>query len=117
MIVSRLTSVSLSVARMLRRDEARWCAMLLKWIAHLEGAASLRVGAFYEKCLAIADLPERAAFINRGQGWVVRKLREMLPRTRDDAMHADFAAMLKSHEVNIARANAELSAAGGNARS
>ena len=64
--------------------------MLLEWIEQLEGGVSPRVGAFYEKCLAIADLSQRAAFINRGQGWVVRRLREMLPRTRDDAMHADF---------------------------
>ncbi len=91
-----------------RKDEAHWCAMLLGWVVHLEGEASSRVGAFYEKCLAIADLKERVALINRGQGWVTRKLREMLPRTRDDAMHADFSAMLKSHDENIARTNTEL---------
>ena len=36
------------------------------------------------------------AFLNRGQGWVVKKLREML----------------QSHEVNIARTNEVLQAAG-----
>jgi uncharacterized protein YeaO (DUF488 family) len=87
------------------RDEARWCAMLLKWVKYLDGDASPRVGAFYEKCMAISDLPERTVFLNRGQGWVVRKLREMLPKVRDNAMHADFSEMLRSHEENIARAN------------
>ncbi|HEY5339097.1 MAG TPA: nitronate monooxygenase [Rhizomicrobium sp.] len=91
--------------RDIQKDEARWCAMLLKWIAQLDGAASPRVGAFYEKCLAIQDLKERIAFINRGQGWVVKKLREMLPKVRDDALHADFTAMLVSHEENIRRAS------------
>jgi len=91
--------------RDIQKDEARWCAMLLKWIGHLDGAASPKVGAFYEKCLAISDLKERIAFINRGQGWVVKKLREMLPKLRDDAMHADFRAMLESHEENIRRAS------------
>lgn len=91
--------------RDIQKDEARWCAMLLKWIGHLDGAASPRVGAFYEKCLAISDLKDRIAFINRGQGWVVKKLREMLPKLRDDAMHADFRAMLESHEENIRRAS------------
>ncbi|HSM96079.1 MAG TPA: DUF6306 domain-containing protein [Rhizomicrobium sp.] len=91
--------------RDIQKDEARWCAMLLKWIGHLDGAPSSRVGAFYEKCLVISDLKERIAFINRGQGWVVRKLREMLPKVRDDAMHADFKAMLESHEENIRRAS------------
>jgi hypothetical protein len=47
----------------------------------------------------------RVAFLNRGQGWVVRKLREILPRVRDDRLHADFAEMLQSHEANIAPAN------------
>ena len=87
------------------RDEARWCAMLLKWITHLDGKPSPRVGAFYEKCIAISDLSERLALLNRGQGWVARKLKEMLPKTRDDGMHADFSEMLKSHESNITRAN------------
>jgi nitronate monooxygenase len=94
-----------SLLRDIYRDEARWCAMLLKWIALLDGKASSDVGAFYGKCMAIIDPGERLAFLNRGQGWVARKLREMLPKTRDDAMHADFSAMLKSHEDNIARAN------------
>jgi nitronate monooxygenase len=91
--------------RDIQKDESRWCAMLLKWIGHLDGQPSSKVGAFYEKCLVITDLKERIAFINRGQGWVVKKLREMLPKVRDDAMHADFKAMLESHEENIRRAS------------
>jgi len=91
--------------RDIQKDEARWCAMLLKWIGHLNGEPSARVGAFYEKCLAFTDLKERIAFINRGQGWVVKKLRDMLPKVRDDRMHADFKAMLESHEENIRRAS------------
>ena len=98
-------TVTRDLLRDIQKDEARWCAMLLKWLGHLDGVPSSRVGAFYEKCLVIADLKERIAFINRGQGWVVKKLREMLPRVRDDAMHADFKAMLESHEENIRRAS------------
>src|SRR5690348_16698594 len=62
----------------------------------------------YEKCLAIPDLEERIAFINRGQSWVARKLREMLPKIRDDDMHADLTVMLRTHEINISRADQEL---------
>lgn len=90
--------------RAIHKDEAACCAMLLKWIRGLDGVASERTGDFYEKCLAIPDLRERIAFINRGQGWVVRRLREMLPKVRDDAMHADLEAMLATHDANIARA-------------
>jgi nitronate monooxygenase len=94
--------------RAIHRDEAACCAMLLKWIQQLAGAVSPHTGDFYEKCLAISGVPERVAFINRGQGWVVRKLRELLPRIRDDALHADLSAMLQTHQVNIARAADEL---------
>ena len=70
--------------RRIQRDEARWCAMLAGHLKALGAAPSAKVGAFYGKAMAIADLGERIAFLNRGQGWVVRKLREMLPRVRDD---------------------------------
>jgi hypothetical protein len=59
------------------------------------------VGAFYGKAMAIDELRERIVFLNRGQGWVVRRLREILPRVRDEQLHADLSEMLQSHEVNI----------------
>lgn len=91
--------------RIIQRDEARWCAMLLQHLRALGAEPSSKVGAFYGKAMAIADLRERIVFLNRGQGWVVRKLREMLPRVRDGALHANLADMLRSHEINIDRAN------------
>ncbi len=90
--------------QVVRLDEARWCAMLLKQLKRLGEPASGKVGAFEGKALAIADLPDRIRFLNRGQGWVVRKLREMLPKVRDDALHHDLREMLTAHEVNIERA-------------
>jgi nitronate monooxygenase len=89
------------IAAAIHRDEAHWCAILLNAIRHLDGTPSPRTGAFYGKAMAIADLPARLAFLNRGQGWVVRKLREMLPKIRDDALYRDLDAMLSSHEQNI----------------
>ena len=98
--------------RDIHKDEARWCAMLLRQLKALGVPASTRIGAFQEKCLAIDPLPERIAFLNRGQGWVVKKLREMMPRVRDDALHRDLAEMLESHVTNIARANEALETGG-----
>ena len=89
----------------IQRDEARWCAMLTRQLKALGATPSTQTGAFYGKAMAIADLPERLTFLNRGQGWVVRKLREMLPRVRANALHADLAEMLRSHEANIAKAS------------
>lgn len=94
-----------ALLRAIERDEARWCAMLHRHVTALGATPSAQVGAFYGKAMAVADLGERLAFLNRGQGWVVRKLRELLPRVRDDRLHADLAEMLRSHETNIALAN------------
>jgi len=91
--------------RRIERDEAHWCAMLFGHVKALGAAPSSKVGAFYDKAMAIADLGERIVFLNRGQDWVVRKLREMLPRVRDDQLHADLSAMLQAHEANIALAD------------
>jgi hypothetical protein len=90
--------------RAIQRDEAHWCGMLARHLWARGVTPSDTVGAFYGKAMAIVDLGERTAFLNRGQGWVVRKLREALPRIRDDALHADLAEMLRSHETNIVRA-------------
>jgi hypothetical protein len=90
----------------IRSDEARWCAMLSGHLKALGATPSTRVGGFYDKAMAIADLGARTAFLNRGQDWVVRKLAALLPRVRDDRLHADLAEMLRSHEANIALADA-----------
>jgi hypothetical protein len=88
----------------IQRDEARWCALLARHIKALGAIPSSTVGAFYGKAMAIQDLGERITFLNRGQEWVVRKLREMLPRVRDNRLHAYLAEMLLSHEANMALA-------------
>lgn len=88
----------------IQHDEAHWAGMLTRQLRALGATPSTATGAFHGKAMAIADLHERISFLNRGQGWVVRKLREMLPRVRADGLHADLAEMLRSHEANIARA-------------
>jgi len=89
----------------IQHDEARWCAMLLQQIRALGGTASPRVGAFYDKAMAIDDIAERVTFLNRGQGWVVRKLRELIPQVSDPSLSADLHHMLSSHVANITLAN------------
>ena len=85
----------------IHRDEARWCGVLIRAIQDLHGTPSQTTGAFYDKATAITEIPARLAFLNRGQGWVVRKLDALLPTIRDDGIHADLSAMLDSHKRNI----------------
>jgi nitronate monooxygenase len=100
-----------SLVMAIHRDEARWCGVLTKGILRLQGTPSPKTGAFHEKAMAIADVSARLAFLNRGQGWVARNLRALLPTIRDETIHADLTAMLDSHERNIELVAAGLSEA------
>ena len=75
--------------------------MLVRRLKVLGGTPSSKIGGFYEKAMAITELSEHLVLLNRGQSWVVRKLREMLPRVRDDSLNHDLTEMLQSHEANI----------------
>ena len=85
----------------IQRDEAHWCGVLTEAIHRLRGAPSQMTGDVFGNAMAVLDIGERLGVLNRGQGLVVRKLEELLPKIRDDALHADLAAMLKSHRDNI----------------
>jgi hypothetical protein len=63
------------------RDEARFCAMLTRHITRLGGVPSTATGAFFDKLMAIEDPAQRLDFLDRGQGWVARKLREAPPES------------------------------------
>lgn len=84
------------------RDEARFCAMLTHHIQRLGGTPSLATGAFYDKVMALENPEQQIDLLNRGQGWVVRKLRECLPRIDDLSLRVDLQVMLAVHEQNIA---------------
>jgi len=91
----------------IHRDEVRWCGVLIDAIQSLPATPSTRTGAFYERAMAVPDLDARLALLNRGQGWVVRKLQALLPRIGDAHIHGELTAMLMSHQQNIARVNAQ----------
>ena len=85
-------------------DEARFCAMLTRHIERLGGTPSKSVGAFYDKLMAETDRARQMSLLDRGQGWVVDKLRESLPKIADAALVGELQEMLTVHEINIARA-------------
>lgn len=92
-----------AVLRDVAMDEARFCAMLVRHVTRLGGVPSPATGAFYDKVLAPDTAAERVALLNRGQGWVVRRLREAAGRIADDALLRDIKDMLEVHERNIGR--------------
>lgn len=85
----------------IHRDEAHWCDLLTRHIKRLGGVPVSEAGPFLAKAMAIEDLRQRMAFLNRGQGWVVRKLRASLAAIQDESLKADLSEMLEAHQDNI----------------
>lgn len=96
-----------------RKDEAHWCAMLTRQIQLLGGTPSRKTGAFRGKAMAIPGPVERLEFLNRGQAWVVRKLEKLMPRIRDDALHAELKEMADRHRENIIKAETFMASSNG----
>lgn len=92
----------------IHHDEVKWCGMLMRAIRTLEGTPGSRTGEFYDKAMAVPDLRERLAFLNRGQGWVAKKLRELLPLVDDEGIRAGLQEMLQAHVDNLDKVNAAL---------
>jgi len=91
-----------------RRDEVRWCGMLIKAIQARHETPSTRTGAFFGKTMAIDGLAARLAFLNRGQEWVARRLRHLIPRLPESLLQEELSEMLSSHEHNIAEMQNQL---------
>ena len=92
----------------IHRDEVKWCGMLMRAIRTLEGTPGSRTGDFYDKAMAVPDLRERLAFLNRGQGWVAKKLRELLPLVDDAGIRTGLQEMLQAHVDNLDKVNTAL---------
>lgn len=90
-----------TVLARVQRDEAANCAILIRLLRDLGAVPSEATGAFHGKALAVQGNAERLAFLNRGQAWVARTIREQLPRIADPAAHGALHAMDGSHRANI----------------
>lgn len=92
--------------RKVQRDEAENCAILMRLARDIGHEPSKATGDFVAKALAVAGNAERLDFLNRGQGWVARKIREALPRIPDGEIKRQLEAMQDSHMINIAACEA-----------
>jgi len=95
---SRLAPLLQEVAR----DEARYCAMLTRHILRLGGTPHTRTGAFCDKLRDAPTLERKLDLLDRGQGWVARKLREALQKIDDPMLYTDLREMADTHDRNIA---------------
>jgi len=99
------TKAHQKLLRTVQRDEAKSCSGLIESLSVLAAEPDDTVGDFVEKCLAIDDFHERLKFLNRGQGWVARKITEALPRIRQQSIKRQLDEMLEDHRRNISIVN------------
>lgn len=94
--------------RLIQRDEARNCSVLIHLLLHAGITPSTAVGGFYEKGLGIRSLRERLEFLNRGQQWVADRIAAELPRVASAAGKSALERMHESHVANIVACAVEL---------
>lgn len=88
------------ILEQIRQGEVDSCKLVLNCLKHRDLIPNQEIGAFYGKAMAIESLEERLPFIDRGQQWVIRKLREYLPGCDDPFLRGELEKMLEIHEVN-----------------
>jgi nitronate monooxygenase len=88
--------------RLVQRDEASNCSVLIHLLLEEGFVPSATVGDFYRKGLEIRGWNERLRFLNRGQQWVADRIGAALPRLRPFVGRKPLQAMHQSHLANIA---------------
>ncbi len=84
-----------------RDDEAWSCAGLVRAIRTLGGVMSEARGNFAAKVMAEPTLGARLALLNRGQGWVAKRLDGLIGEALPDEVTAFLAEMKQRHLANI----------------
>jgi nitronate monooxygenase len=87
--------------RLIQRDEARNCSILIHLLLEEGIEPSAAVGEFYRKGLGIRGWRERLTFLNRGQQWVADRIAAELPRLCGFVGKRSLEAMHESHLANI----------------
>jgi len=95
------TPEMLKLFEQVRDDEAWSCAGLARSIKTLGGVMSEKKGDFAEKVMNEPTLAARLRLLNRGQGWVVKRLDALLGETLPASVSEFLAEMKKRHIANI----------------
>jgi Domain of unknown function (DUF6306) len=104
-------ATSLDLRELLKKvehDEGYYAGQLAAHVRRLGGTPSNKTGDFVEKVRAVAGLVPKLELLNRGQGWVVRKIDEALPSIPDATLGAFLRVMGEGHRVNIAMLEAAI---------
>src|SRR3546814_14220002 len=80
--------------------EAESCRRIRDCIKYLGGEPSLNIGEFYAKAMSIQDIVDRLYFIDRGQRWVINKLKKNLELITSDFVRKELGCVLQIHVLN-----------------
>ena len=95
------TPEMLKLFEQVRDDEAWSCAGLARAIKTLGGVMSEKKGDFAEKVMSEPTLTDRLRLLNRGQGWVVKRLDGLLDETLPESVSGFLKEMKTRHIANI----------------
>jgi len=84
-----------------RDDEAWSCAGLVRSIKTLGGEISEKKGDFADKVMHEPTLAARLTLLNRGQGWVVKRLDGLLAESLPPTVGTFLSEMKSRHLANI----------------
>ena len=84
-----------------RNDEAWSCAGLVRCIKTLNGTISEKKGDFADKVMSETTLAARLRLLNRGQGWVVKRLDGLLGEPLPASVGSFLEEMKSRHTANI----------------
>jgi uncharacterized protein DUF6306 len=84
-----------------RDDEAWSCAGLMRSIKTLGGVISEKKGDFADKVMHEPTLAARLTLLNRGQGWVVKRLDGLLAEGLPASVGSFLQEMKTRHLANI----------------
>ena len=84
-----------------RSDEAWSCAGLARSIKTLGGVMSEKKGDFADKVASEPTLAARLQLLNRGQGWVVKRIDGLLGETLVESVSEFLQEMKVRHIANI----------------
>jgi nitronate monooxygenase len=84
-----------------RDDEAWSCAGLVRSIKTLGGVMSEKKGDFADKVMGEPTLAARLRLLNRGQGWVVKRLDALIGENPPEAVGSFLKEMKTRHLANI----------------
>jgi hypothetical protein len=84
-----------------RDDEAWSCAGLVRSIKTMGGTISEKKGDFADKVMREPTLAARLRLLNRGQGWVVKRLEGLLADTLPASVGEFLEEMKTRHISNI----------------